>query len=116
MTFRIEPAHDLTHTCPSGHGIPDHPLELDRNTWTCRTCRQSVLIRMGTAQGKHYPVERVPARDVQAGDFLVCRVNGGHQRLEVHSVGQQAGHCQLVVEKYGALSWGARRYLNCIRG
>ncbi|MBF8791552.1 hypothetical protein IRZ70_01880 [Pseudomonas monteilii] len=115
MTFRVEPVHDITHTCPSGHNIPDHPLDLDHDTWTCRTCRQSVLIKMGTAQGQHFSVERVSALDVREGDYLVCRVNGGHQRLKVHRLGRQAEVCELFVEQHGRLPWGATRYLNCIR-
>ncbi|WP_055137521.1 hypothetical protein [Pseudomonas corrugata] len=77
MTFRVETVFDLTTTCPDGHNSPNHPVDLDRHTWTCRTCRQSVFIDMDDQKGQAYTVERVPAREIQVGDVIVYRTHAG---------------------------------------
>ncbi|MCI1021496.1 hypothetical protein HWD96_04570 [Pseudomonas putida] len=119
MTFRIQPRHDLTHYCPAGHDHPDHPTDLDSGTWTCRTCRQSVWIDLPNPPGPALTVERVPARDVRVGDYLVCRIKAGHETLKVHvskADRRHAGRWDLRIERHGPLPMAAIQYVNCIRG
>jgi hypothetical protein len=73
MTFRAETVFDLTHTCRTGHTQPDHLTDLDSRTWTCRTCQRSVHIEMADKGDNHFIVERVPAREIRAGDLIVYR-------------------------------------------
>ncbi|QYX52475.1 hypothetical protein K3F44_23215 [Pseudomonas sp. S07E 245] len=119
MTFRVEVVHDLIYACPTGHLTPDHLTDLDHRTWTCRNCRQSVFITMGTAQGQRYTVERVPAQNVRLGDYLVCRIHADHAALQVtHSAEHttKPGYQYLRIEAHGPLSVTRAQYLNCIRG
>jgi len=83
MTFRVEPVFDVIHTCPTGHAHPDHPTDLDPRTWSCLICKQSVYIEMADKAGNRFIVERVPARAIRAGDFIVYRGHAGFTAVEV---------------------------------
>ncbi|MGA4449521.1 hypothetical protein ACPA0O_19890 [Ectopseudomonas chengduensis] len=113
MTFRAESFFDLTHTCPTKHAHSDHSADLDSRTWTCRTCQQSVYIEMADKDGNHFIVERVPAREIRAGDFIVYRERAGITAGEVtgsnayHGKGRlwylavaQFGHDKISPEQY----------------
>lgn len=83
MTFRVEVIYDLSRTCHTGGLDPDHATDVDQRTWTCRTCRRSVYIEVGGAGGQCFVVERIPARKICSGDFIVYRTN---TTLDAHRV------------------------------
>jgi len=77
MTFRVEIVFDKHYSCPSGHDSNEHATDLDRRTWTCRTCQQSVHIEMVDKAGNSYIVERRQAREIRMDDYIVYRVKSG---------------------------------------
>lgn len=77
MTFRVETVFDQDHKCPQSPNVPDHVVDLDSRTWTCRTCQQPVLIDMTDKAGNSYTVERRPAREIRRNDYIVYRVKSG---------------------------------------
>lgn len=77
MTFRIETVFDQHFFCQIGHDDADHPTDLDRRTWTCRICQQSVTIDMADQAGNTFLVERRPANEIRKGDYVVYRVKAG---------------------------------------
>lgn len=119
MTFRVETVHDLTYTCPTGHNQPDHPTDLDRSTWTCRTCGQSVFIDMDDQKGHPYTVERVPARKIKRGDFIVYRTRAGLECNQVTGSNEYQGKGQLwylAVAGFGHDTVDPTQYVNRIPG
>ncbi|HHH7388415.1 TPA: hypothetical protein ACP2SZ_004400 [Escherichia coli] len=95
MTFRVETVFDQAHTCHAGHDSPDHSIDLNPRTWTCRTCQRSVLIEMADKSGNQFIVERVPAREIRVGDFIVYRDRAGITAGEVIGSNLYQGKGQL---------------------
>lgn len=119
MTFRVETGFDLTPTCPSSHDTPDHPIDLDSRTWTCRTCQQSVYIEMVDKAGNSQLVERVPAREIRVGDYLVYRTNTGIDANLVTGSNPhrfKAGRWYLAVKDFGSDNLSPAQYVSRIPG
>lgn len=119
MTFRVEIVHDLTYTCPTGHTTTDHPTDLDDRTWTCRTCRQSVHVDMDDHKGHTYTVERVPAREIRRGDFIVYRTRAGLACNQVTGSNEYQGKgllWYLAVAQFGYDTIPPTQYVSRIPG
>ncbi|MCU1762824.1 hypothetical protein NTD84_24295 [Pseudomonas sp. 14P_8.1_Bac3] len=119
MTFRVETVFDLTHTCPAGHDSPDHTIVLNRSNWTCLTCQQSVHIKMADKVGNCYLVERVPAREIRAGDFIVYRERAGITANEVTCSNAYQGKGRLwylAVAQFGHDKISPDQYVSRIPG
>lgn len=119
MTFRVETVFDLTHTCPAGHNHPDHPTDVDRRNWTCRICRQSVYIEMVDRAENRQLVERVPAREICVGDYLVYRTHAGIDANLVTGSNPhrfKAGRWYLSVENFGSDHVSPEQYVSRIPG
>lgn len=85
MTFRMTPApgtpriapHFETYHCIHcrTHNL-DPDTAIDQATWTCSDCGQSVQIRVDDQSNfSLYLVERVPARQVQPGDYVLVEAH-----------------------------------------
>lgn len=105
MTFRVETVFDLHYSCPSGHDDSNHPTDLDRRTWTCRICQQSVHIEMADKAGNSYIVERRPAREIRKDDYIVYR-----EKLVITSRLVTASNTHLV--KNGKWYLAAKGYIS----
>ena len=71
MTFRLPRVLDQHYTCPAGHTYPDHPIDLDDRTWSCRTCRQPVHVTVLDRAGHRFVIERRLARELTENDQVV---------------------------------------------
>lgn len=119
MTFRVETVFDLSHTCRTGRTQSDHPTVLERSTWTCRTCRRSVYIEMADKGGNHFVVERVPAREIRAGDFIVYRDRARITAGEVTGSNPHQGKAELwylAVAQFGHDKISPDQYVSRIPG
>lgn len=105
MTFRVEPVFDQHYSCPSSHDGNEHPTDVDRRTWTCRTCLQSVYIDVADKAGNSFQVERCPAREIREDDVIVSRTNTdlNARRVTASSPSQRKpGKWRLAAEKFGS--------------
>jgi hypothetical protein len=105
MTFRVETVLDQNYFCQSGHGKAKHATDLDRLTWTCRTCNRAVEIAMDDGAGHRYTVERRPVREIRVDDEIVFRTNTVFvtRRVLASSPSQRrSGKWRLAVEAFGS--------------
>lgn len=98
-------------------GCPDHPVDVDTRTWTCRTCRQSVLIDMADDAGNDFQVDWCSASQICEGDFLVYQVPSGLAAGQIVSSGPSKGKGKswyLTVLQYRGLPIDGNQYVNRI--
>ena len=118
MTFYIAPSFDTHYSCPNGHNNSNGATHVDRRTWTCTQCLQSIKITMTDSSGISHTVERHPANSIRKNDHIVWdRGNSLLNLGEVYGAEAPTGkkqftHWKLVVEGFGLGTVENDQYIN----
>lgn len=94
--------------------------DIDQEDWCCNTCGESVHIRMLDDGGHTYSVRRIPARELQRGNFVLVETDNGDARayhsrkvMDACSSLSKPGKWEVAVEKHTRVKVDPDRYYNC---